>query len=259
MVMAARVQLVVPAFNESGRLPGFLRSLCEAVAGSPPVAAGSRVLVVDDGSGPVEREAMAEAVAGLAGEFPFLAPPLQLGSNRGKGGAVYAGWDAAPEGVEWLAFVDADGAVSAGETVRVLGMCLAADGGPGPQEALFAVRDPAVAAVERTPARRVLGRVFARVVRVLFRFPLRDTQCGLKAVPARVFRQVRPALSEFRFAFDIDLTARLLEAGVLIREVPIAWHESPGSKVRPLSAARMLWSALRLWARGRGRSRPPKG
>lgn len=174
-----------------------------------------------------------------------------LPENRGKGGAVYAGWDAARDGgFQWLAFVDADGAVSAGETIRLLRALLDQDADP--PVALFAarVRDGGTS-VRRTPLRKLLGDTFRLIVRTIFRLPLRDTQCGLKAVPAGQYRAVRPQLHERRFVFDVELAARLVRAGHPPREFPISWEESPGSRLNLRSAARMLLALVgvrwRMW------------
>ena len=111
--------LVVPAFCESQRLPRFLPDLCGAVAAMD--GAPVQIMVVDDGSGTAEQKFLIDLVAELRESHTFLMEPLILEENRGKGGAVYAGWDASEGGgFSKLGFVDADGAVSASEVVRVL-------------------------------------------------------------------------------------------------------------------------------------------
>ena len=60
-------------------------------------------------------------MARLQTQYPFLENAVYLDQNAGKGGAIYAGWDSAREkDFQWLAFVDADGAVSPQETMRVI-------------------------------------------------------------------------------------------------------------------------------------------
>lgn len=241
--MSTDLLLVIPAFEEAERLPRFLTELAESLAAG---GLGSRVTVtvVDDGSSPDQAEGMAACVREVAARHPFVTPILRRDANLGKGGTVYAGWDTAAPATTWLGFVDADGAVAAGEVVRLAREVVESSVEDG---ALYAVRYPAPADfVERRPLRGVLGRVFALLVRILFGFPLRDTQCGLKFVPAEVFRSFRGALTEFRFCFDVELTHHLLRCGVPIRARPIRWQESPGSKVRLSSAARMFLSLLAL-------------
>ena len=232
--------LVIPAFNESRRLPQFLEEVTK-VLGSPALENRVSVLVVDDGSKVKETEKMAEACEAL--EVPMLA----LAENIGKGGAVYAGWDKAGDEIATLAFVDADGAVPAEEVARLLKIYLAPAGPGRAGAALYAVRQQEdTAKVKRTPLRRALGGIFRRIVRVLFGLPVPDTQCGFKIVPKSAYEKVKPSLQERGFIFDVELTLRLVEAAIPLRHQPVAWKESPGTTLRITSAMQMLSSLLRL-------------
>jgi glycosyltransferase involved in cell wall biosynthesis len=234
--------LVVPAFRESQRLPKFLPQLCSAVAemDGAPVS----IRVVDDGSGAEEQRVVVELVASLRNSHPFLQEPLLLEENRGKGGAVYAGWDAASDaGLTTLGFVDADGAVSASEVVRVLEMLPDA----APDECLYAARlDDTDQAIKRTLVRKWLGLLFRRITRLFFRLPINDSQCGFKLVPAQPYHTIRDRLTELRYCFDIDLTIHLLQAGLKFVEVPISWTETPGTKITFSQGTKMLASLWQL-------------
>ncbi len=250
---AVPVLLIVPCFHERARLPGFLPELCRALTESgQPV----RLRVVDDGSGPEEQAWLGEWIAAQRKLWPLLLPPLLLAQNSGKGGAVYAGWDdcdvvTAPtvQAAQWLGFVDADGAISPAEVIRLIS--LLPEPGAGPS-ALYAVRTGGEGTVvTREPGRALSGRVFRWLVRLLFRFPVPDTQCGCKFIPAAGWARLRSHLHETRFTFDVELTAQLLRSGIPIRTVPIHWSESPGSRLNPGSAFSMLRSVLRQWCRSR--------
>jgi dolichyl-phosphate beta-glucosyltransferase len=241
--------LVIPCFRERERLPSFLPGLCRALS----ALEGLRIRVVDDGSGPEQQEWLAAWVEQLRQEFPFLDPAQLNAENLGKGGAVYSGWDR-PDGADRLAFVDADGAVPPGEVLRVLRQADLT-----PDKAVFAVRTGADGTrVRRALYRRVAGGIFRRFVRRFFRFPLPDTQCGFKLVPAAAFAAIRPALREYRFTFDVELTWHLLHRGVSIIPVPIHWTESPGSRLRPANAWQMYHSIKSLRHR-LGDWRQPQG
>lgn len=244
------MHVVIPAFEESRRLPPFLAELADAIVAGD-IARDVAVEVIDDGSRPDERDAMAHAVDNVRRSHDFVRPIVSLPRNVGKGGAVYAGWDRAGETAIWGAFIDADGAVIADEAVRVLKLAL--DGWVGAPEpdrrAVFAARYPMHPGVERTLLRGALGWTFSMLVRGMFGFPVRDTQCGCKAAPLQAYRTFRGDLVEMRFCFDVELTRRLIGAGVEIRGEPIRWHESPGSKLRLRSAASMLVSLIELRAK----------
>ena len=112
--MNHKILLVIPCFNESGRIGPFLSELCAQVE----PAGGFSILIVEDGSDPQEQLRLTQLVDTIRQHYAFVREPLLLTSNLGKGGAVYAGWQA-HQSEEWLGFVDADGACSASETVRL--------------------------------------------------------------------------------------------------------------------------------------------
>ena len=234
--------LVIPAYKESQRLPKFLPELCQAVGAMDGDTVAVRV--VDDGSGESEQEVVSELVASLREKYAFLQDPLLLEANRGKGGAVYAGWDdSAEEGFKVLGFVDADGAVSAAEVVRLLEMVPARE----PDECLYAARlHDTEQAVKRTWLRKWLGLLFRRITRMFFKLPINDTQCGFKLIPSEPYHKIRPQLTELRYCFDIDLSIHLIKAGLKVREVPISWAETAGTKITLSQGTKMLSSLWKL-------------
>jgi glycosyltransferase involved in cell wall biosynthesis len=201
---------------------------------------GVQVLVVDDGSGPQEAQATRTLVNDLRADHPALLPLLELPDNRGKGGAVYAGWAEASPDVDWLGFVDADGSCSPRETARLIELahaltsklgndCLGSETAP----ALFASRVKMLGRrVDRQFKRHLIGRVYATLVSELLHIPVYDSQCGLKLVPHVAYAAIRSKLSIGGFAFDVDLLTALLDHGTAVEEVPIDWQETPGGKVR---------------------------
>ena len=229
--------LVIPCYCERERLPHFLPGLCEALRDE----AGLRVRVVDDGSGPEQQQWLADYVDRLRAEFRFLDFAQLNPQNLGKGGAIYSGWDR-PGSADLLAFADADGAVPAEEILRLLRQAASQ-----PNGAVYAVRTGGSGTrVNRSFHRRLAGSVFRWLVRCLFRFPVPDTQCGFKVIPAAPFAALRPALQEARFTFDVELTWHLLQRGVAIEAVAINWTESPGSRLGAGSAWNMFRSLLSL-------------
>lgn len=229
--------LVIPCYNERERLPRFLPGLCGALKG----LSGFRIRVVDDGSSSDQQEWLSDYVDHLRADFPALDPAQLNPQNMGKGGAIYSGWDR-PGSAEFLAFADADGAVPAEEITRLLRLVAGE-----PNKAHYAVRTgESGTKVIRSLHRRIAGTVFRWLVRRMFRFPVPDTQCGFKIIPAAAFAAIRPALQETRFTFDVELTWHLLHRGVSIDAHPINWTESPGSRLGAGSAWAMFCSLRNL-------------
>jgi dolichyl-phosphate beta-glucosyltransferase len=228
----SRALLIIPCFQERERLPRFLPGLLEILRDQDVV-----VRVVDDGSSPDQQNWLRAYVAELQGSFPGLATPQINPVNEGKGGAIYSGWDQ-PGEAALLAFADADGAVPPAEVARLLRVAMSA-----PERAVFAVRTGECGTrVSRALHRRIAGWVFRRLVRRFFRFPLPDTQCGCKVVPASAYAAFREHLQERRFTFDVELTWHLLRRGVEITPIPVDWSERPGSHLRAASVVAMFRS-----------------
>ncbi len=239
------VLLIIPCYRERDRLPTFLPELCAATRGVP----GLRLRVVDDGSGTEQQKWLSDYVESLRPDCPALEPTQLNPKNLGKGGAVYSGWDL-PGDAQLLGFVDADGAIAVPEIVRLLASL------ENPAEAVYAVRTgQSGTVVRRAFYRRVAGQIFRRIVRRLFSFPVPDTQCGFKLVPAAAYRSIRDRLKEERFTFDVELTWHLLHAGIKVRPVPINWTERPGSRLRAAGVLAMYCS-LQTLRRNLGDWRP---
>ena len=233
--------LVIPCLRERARLPLFLPGLLEALSKRPEE---TEVMIVDDGSGAEEQAWLADYIRGLQIKHPALRPPLLLRENAGKGGAVYAGWSQAGSDFWQLGFVDADGAIPPEEVARLCALVP-----QHPDQALYAVRTGTDGTrVQRHPARALAGWFFRVLVKGLFRFPIPETQCGCKFVPAPAWRSLAAKLTERRFCFDVDLTWHLLRQGTDIRAVPVNWREIAGGQLRAASVLAMVRSLVKLRA-----------
>ncbi|MES1255748.1 MAG: glycosyltransferase [Acidobacteriota bacterium] len=227
--------LVIPTYRDGARLAGFLPQLCKELA-SGHVA----VQVVDDGSPTSEQMRLAAEIDLVRREHPFLQPLLTHPTNRGKGGAIRAGWATAAR-VRWLAFVDADGAAPATEVATLI-------------ERARAAANPAIFIAIRTEGpgkpvvrfwhRRLGSRVFNVWVRLCLGLDLPDTQCGLKIVPATLHTD--SAWHEDGFAFDLELLLRARAMKLPVVSQPIAWTERPGSSLGPGAMLALFAAVWRL-------------
>ncbi len=216
--------LVIPCLNESGRVPVFLDTLCRAIQAS---GFDVGVQLVDDGSGSEEVERLRRVVSKLRNTYPFLTEVYAMGQNRGKGSAIRNGWALAPDDTQVLGFVDADGSVSAEETLRLLGEAL----GETKPFLLMASRGVADSRVDRSWLRKAVAAGFSFLVRKAYGVQIKDTQCGCKYLDAAWYREVGRAFREDGFGFDLELILKAGATGCTLQEVGIAWHEVAGSKV----------------------------
>lgn len=244
-----RTVIVVPCYNEARRL--------DVAQFDAYLGAISRVelLFVNDGS----TDATAPLLDELAGRWPCRARVLHLESNVGKAEAVRRGVAAAMArvDVEYVGFWDADLATPLGAIlvfVAVLDRLAAIDLVLGARVALLG------RAIERDPARRLLGRIFAATASLVLGLSVRDTQCGAKLF--RVGPRARALFAEpfqSRWIFDVELLARYLDGGGEARgiyELPVdSWRDVAGSKVRPSDFVRAIGEMAQIFRRYRRTTR----
>ena len=215
--------LVIPCYYEGKRLPKFLPRLCELVDASD---LSIEIQLVDDGSSKDEQSALSALNQEMRSRYSFLRSPLLLKKNLGKGGAVRAGWGL-EEGAEILAFVDADGAASAEETIRFIKFIHQTN---DPSQLYIATRDSKAGRdLNRKWSRKIVAKIFNILIRFRYAIQVSDTQCGLKAIPKEFFQAVGQELIQDGYAFDLELLLAAKRNGLTVVTTPIDWTEIPGS------------------------------
>jgi dolichyl-phosphate beta-glucosyltransferase len=244
------VSVVIPAYNEGVRLPAFVEQLTRVCLATPsPVL---ELVVSDDGSAPehVEKErASIEAAQARLSEarsphrFRFVAAER----NGGKGSAIRQGWRESDPQAEWLAFLDADGAVSAEEFLRMASLATTT---PDIDVVVGSRIRMAGRQVERSLFRHLQGRIFATLTDMRFQLGYYDTQCGAKLFRASMLRPLLDMLQEQRWLIDVELLVLMGRQGARPLEVPVDWKDTGESKVRfGVDAARMFWGLREMHRR----------
>jgi dolichyl-phosphate beta-glucosyltransferase len=231
------LSVVIPAYNELERLPGYLPDVAAFVEANSP---DGEVIVVDDGS--------SDGTAAYVNDFSTAHPCVRLVQrprNGGKGRAVLDGVDAARS--RYILVADADGATPIVEASLLL--AAAARGA----EIVIGSRVVGTAPRGRDALRAALGRVFYSTVNFLAVPGIADTQCGFKLFRLDAARALFRELGEHGWAFDVEILYRAQLAGYGVAEVPVRWQEIAGSKVRPFrDGYRMFMSLLRIRSRNSG-------
>ena len=226
---APRYSLIIPAHNEANRI-------CRTLTGYLDAFADSEVLLVVNGC-----TDDTEGVAREAARSYTNLRILRIEHAVGKGGAVRAGFLAARASV--VGYVDADGATAPPEMRRLF------DALSSGEDAVIGSRwAPGAEVIIAQPMlRRISGRVFNALVRLLFGLPFQDTQCGAKVFSSAALRRISSSLEVANYAFDIDLLYSLRRTGSRIREIPTRWHDIEGSRLDlPRASRDMLLAVLRL-------------
>lgn len=236
------VSIVIPAFNEAGRITESLRAIARYAATTPMRL---ELLVIDDGStdgtATVARKNLPRA-ANLQSRV------IRYERNRGKGFAVRHGLLAASAPI--AVFSDADLSTPITELPKVL-----ADITAGRADVTFGSRaiDRSLIGVHQPKRRELGGRVFNLVLRLATGLPFWDTQCGFKAFRMNVCRPLIEAGSIDGFGFDVELLYEAHRAGLRMREIPVRWDHRDGSKVHFLRhGVRMLGDVFTVRKRAAG-------
>jgi len=224
---SADVDVVIPAYNESTRLPETLRETVRFLAGTPW---RSRVLVVDNGSVDGTAGAAAEIaaeVSGAVGGSGRVAVDVIGCSRPGKGAAVRRGILAGRAPL--VGFFDADLATP----LDTLPAAIAALRG-GAAAAIASRHVPGASFVETQPLTRRLGGHVFRTLSGALVAGVADTQCGFKFFqrPAVTAALVRTRTTGF--AFDVELLHRIQRDGGEVVELPVAWTDRAGSTFHPV-------------------------
>ncbi|HEV7677730.1 MAG TPA: dolichyl-phosphate beta-glucosyltransferase [Candidatus Dormibacteraeota bacterium] len=233
------LSIVVPAYNESGRLPASLRRIREHFD-----AAGEdyEVIVVDDGS---SDETHATSTA-LAAGWPQLTV-LRFERNRGKGAAVREGMLHARG--EHRLFTDADLSTPLEELPRLRAELR------GQTRVAIASRGLPDSRIEvhQQKRRELMGRTYNKLLQLLVLRGIQDSQCGFKVFTAEAAVACFEPLRTMRFGFDAEVLLRAQALGWRIAEVPVRWSHVEASRVNSVrDASRMLWDLVVLRTR-RGR------
>lgn len=246
----ARLSYFFPAHNEEANLEGLVE---EALAALPSIAETFEIIAVNDGS----RDRTREIADRLAATYPDVVRVVHHDVNRGYGGALRSGFEAAR--YELLCFTDGDRQFRVADLSRLTAR-IAEDDRPDVVVGYRIKRaDPMI--------RIIYARTYKLANRVFFGLRVRDVDCACK-----LFR--RDALEGVRVEsggafFSAELLVKILKAKRTIVEVGVPHYaRTAGSPTgaRPSVIGRAVkdfWALrLRLWAnraRAMGRGRPILG
>lgn len=224
------LSIIIPAYNETKRLPSMLSSTLEHLASFPKRT--FEILIVDDGSS----DATAKFALKLAAEqYPKAdIRVVQLERNRGKGGAVRHGMLHARG--RRLLMADADGASRFADVELLLTALddLALEGTEGSLGIAIGSRAHLVntaAVVKRSLLRNFLMYGLHTVLRIAGVGHIRDTQCGFKLFSRAAARALFPRQHLSTWIFDVELLLLAKTLQIPVAEVPVTWHEVAGSKL----------------------------
>ncbi len=259
--MTRSLTLVLPAYNEAGRIDSALDELFGYLArredrardgalGAAALPSDIDVLVVDDGSTD-DTAARVEARREVAGAVPGVSLRVLRVPHGGKGAAVRAGMLAADG--ELVIFTDADMATPP-DQIPVLVAALADH-----EVALGSRIQPDGSDMRATQPgyRRLLGKAFHLLASVWVVGPVQDTQCGFKGFSREAAQDLFGRQRITSIVFDVEVIYLARRRGYRMAIVPIRWFDKRGSRMRarPSLALRVAWDLFRIPLMHRGSRR----
>ena len=231
--------IVIPAFNESARIPATLGEVVDCIRARQWSA---EVIVVDDGS----RDSTAELVRRFAAGAPEVRLVRNPG-NRGKGYSVRSGVLQALGDI--VMFTDADLSAPMEEAEGLFAAI--ADGADIAIGSRWLERNRQ--SIRQPVYRQILGRCFNGVTRAVMGLPFADTQCGFKAFTRAAAQTVFQLQTIERWGFDPEILFIALKCGYRVEEVPVSWAHDERSRMSYLKdgmkmleeIATIRWNALR--------------
>ena len=231
--MPPAYSIVIPAYNESERLPATLDRILVHIQES---GWSAEIVVVDDGSS----DDTVAIVQSYAQKYPSLRLVKNPG-NRGKGYSVRNGMLHTTG--EVMLFSDADLSSPIGETNKLFAaLAEGADVAIGSRWLRTELQ------TQRQPLHRQLfGRIFNLALRLILSLRFHDTQCGFKAFTRPAAQAIFPLQQIERWGFDPEILFLARKFGFKVAEVPVKWAHSEGTRLHPLrDGIRMFFELLKI-------------
>jgi len=239
-VTPSAVSAMFPCYNDATTIGGLIDDVHDVLA---PLVDELEVIVVNDGSSDASREVL----DALHTTRPWL-QVIHHERNRGYGGALLSGFAAARH--EWIFYTDGDAQYDAREAALLV---------PLATDEVDVVQGYKMGRGD-TLLRKVIGRCYHHVVKLMFRLPGRDTDCDF-----RLFRRAllleRP-LTSTSGVICVEMMRSFSDQGARFVEAPVHHYFRPHGKsqfFRIPAIARSARELLALWwrmvVRGHGTSR----
>lgn len=228
-----KTTIVIPSYNEMRTLPAVLK----AIGG---VDLDKEVIVVDDGSSDGTREWVERAASG--GEYPYELRLIKHEVNKGKGGALITGFNAAAG--EIVIVQDADLEYDPAQIPGIVRPIA-----EGRADAVFGSRMLSGKAETYSQLYLAGNKFLTFLVATLFAVPMTDSYTCYKAYRTDLLRAMR--LTSNGFEIEAELACKTAFLGLRFEEVPIVYtsrSRSDGKKINYKDAVRGVLKifALRL-------------
>ena len=235
------LSIVIPAYNEAAYIGDLLQSIAQV--DTRAMGFEKEVLVVNDGSTD-STEAIARSFE-AAGVKCFNQAP-----NQGKGRAVQRGIRAAAG--DYILVQDADLEYDPRDYLPILAALQTGADAIYGSRVMGQIRESGWSLTPGKHPSQGLGPWLAGVVLscwtlLLYGRWISDTLTAYKLYPAKILKTIE--LQTSGFETDHEITAKLIRAGLKIKEAPVSYRprsREEGKKIKPRDGLIAIWTLLRF-------------
>jgi glycosyltransferase involved in cell wall biosynthesis len=230
--------IVIPAFNESARIPSTLKAVLSCIRSH---GWSAEVIVVNDGS----QDNTAEVVH----TFAETAPEVRLIENPGNHGKGYSVRHGVMEARgQVILFTDSDLSAPIEEAEHLFAAIA-----QGADIAIGSRWLDRGRQTHRQPIyRQFFGRCFNAVTRRVMGLRFADTQCGFKAFTRKAALTIFPLQTIEGWGFDPEILFIAVKRGLRVKEVAVSWAHDERTRMSYLKdgvkmleeMAAIRWNAL---------------
>lgn len=229
------ISVFFPAYNDEGSIGGLVAVALEIL---PSLTNDYEVIVVNDGSTDATADVLEQWVRKDA-----HVRVVHHERNLGYGAALQTGFRNASK--DLVFYTDGDGQYDVRELPKLRG--LLTDGIDVVNGYKIKRSDPA--------SRKLLGGIYNQTARLMFRLPIRDTDCDFRLIRRSRIRDVE--ITSSTGAVCVELVSKLHRSGCTFAEAPVRHYPRLHGHSQFFTSRRVLDTAIdffRLWWRTFGAS-----
>lgn len=232
------LSLVIPFYNEESRFHIFTHVLEEYLKTNTTI---KQIILVNDGSQDNTLNCLLDFKTSFSSNVEI--DVLNIEPNKGKGFAIKKAMPKVTQ--QWVLCLDADMSYHPNQLDEWI------NEGWLDWENIstihFGSREMGMQKgwVEYYTHRRIIGRIYALMLKMITGVTVSDTQCGFKLYPSNIAKEIFNTLQQQRFAFDVEVHAYIKKKNLKIKLLPVRCEEREDSKVNLIKDSwQMFWA---LW------------
>jgi len=230
-----KISIIIPAYNEEKRISKTLESYCKFFKELKKQKKLDFEILVSINNTSDRTPEIVEEYSKKNKEIRFL-----NFKKGGKGFAIIQGFkDALKRKNDLIGFVDADMATPPDSFYELVEKIKGYEGVIANRYLKESIIKP-----RQSLKRVIISRIGNIIIRSLFLFPYRDTQCGAKIFTRSSIKTILPTLGMTLWAFDVELLYQLRKKGFRIKQIKTRWEDKAGSKLNLKKTSLQMFLAI---------------